>query len=316
MTRHGDHEGGAPRHDADRGAVMPSRSPVELFVTLHGRDDAYVMALAAMYASMRSHTAASLRFTIVHDASVRQDSLDRVAAFIRERDEAHLVNIEAHPDIDALARECADARYSPAVLWRVFAPDLMPDSAKVLLVDADLVFLCDVLRLWEVDVSNAAIAAVRRGKPWPAEYHDLIETPSDRYFRIGLSVLNLQRMRQDERFRTTRASFLRTRLPAINALVCLPEQSVFNYFFSGSARPLEATLVPAGHFNPADERAVARLLGTMDCGGTLVLDLKGWQHRSPFDYFYWSYLLLTPWRAQAYAELVAHQRGGRPSHAG
>lgn len=295
---------------------MTSRTVVDVLVTLHGANEDYIRALAVLYASMRTHTRAPLRFTIVHDDTVPAAALARLTGFIGERDEARAVDVTAFPTIATLCRECADARYSPAVLWRVFAADLVPDVDRVLMLDADLVFLCDVERLWRVGLEGRALAAVLRGKPWPEAYHALIATPPERYFRIGMTVLNLAFLRDDRRFVESREAFLRTTLPRANALVCLPEQSVFNYYFNEHVVPLSTTLVPAGHFDPADTAAVQRWLGALDVGTDVVLDLKGWQHRTPFDYFYWTYLLMTPWRDLAYAELARHQaasaaHGGR-----
>lgn len=286
---------------------MTSGTAVDVLVTLHGANEDYIRATAVLYASMRTHTRAHLRFTIIHDDTVPSAPLARLINFIGERDEARCVDVTACPAIAAICRECADARYSPAVLWRVFAADLVPDVDRVVMLDADLVFLCDVERLWRVELEGRALAAVLRGKPWLAEYHALIATPPERYFRIGMTVLNLGYLRADRRFLESREAFLRTTLPRANALVCLPEQSVFNHYFNEQVVPLATTLVPAGHFNPADVAAVQRWLGAMDVGTDVVLDLKGWQHRTPFDYFYWTYLLMTPWRDSAYAELARHQ---------
>jgi lipopolysaccharide biosynthesis glycosyltransferase len=285
---------------------------VEVLITLHGAGPEYVVALAAMYASMRTHTTAALRFWIVHDDTVGQSDLRTVAAFIGDRDTVRLVDVTGQPHIADIARECADPRYSPAALWRVYAPELCT-ADKVLLADADLVFLCDVEALWNTPLGAAPLSAVLRGKPWPLEYHAMIRTPPDRYFRIGLTVLNLAAIRLDARFLSEREEFLRSRLPAVNALVCLPEQSVFNYFFSAGMVPLDVNLCPAGHFDPTDPDRVEWMLNKMDCSSRIVLDLKGWQNRSPFDYFYWCYLLMTPWRRQAYEFLDRQLPGASPS---
>lgn len=285
---------------------MALTDTIHILVTLHGDTGEYVTALAAMYASIRTHTQAALEFWIVHDDTVPPDSLATLADYIGRQDTVRLVDVAGHPDIARVGRECADPRYSPAVIWRVFAAELC-GAEKAILLDADLIFLCDIADLWRVDVAGFALSSVLRGTPWPLDYHALIRTPPEKYFRIGVSVLNLTYLRNDARFQATREEFLRDRLPAINALVCLPEQSLFNYYFSDALRPLDVNLCPAGHFNPRDPQAVTRMLARMDTATSMILDLKGWLHRSPFDYFYWCYLLMTPWRHVAYALLAQHQ---------
>lgn len=297
-------------------ATAQAAPPIELFVSLHGAGDRYVRALAALCASIRTHTTARLRWNLVHDHTVCGESLAALASFVCERDELRLIDVNSHPDVASVSRESAVARYSPAVIWRVFAPDLFPDLTKVLVLDADLLFLSDISRLWEVDIEDVTIAAVLRGKPWFAEYHERIRTPPERYFRMCVSLLNLEAMRRDVHFQTSRVDFLRTTLQELNQLLPLGEQTLFNYYFSGSLRPLEATLLPAsGKADTADPQVRERLLGMLNSPRPLILDLKGWEHRSPFDYFYWTYLLFTPWRSQAFAELVEHQAAIRTARA-
>jgi lipopolysaccharide biosynthesis glycosyltransferase len=280
---------------------------IDALVVLHGNNDVYIKAFAALYASLRLHSAAALRFHVAYDSSVNISSLERLVVFISERDKVNLLNMSDYPHVSFLCSHCSEQRFSPAVLWRVFAAELLQDLSRVLILDADLIFLCDIAKIWDVCLGDQAIAAVLRGRPWPRAYHRLIATPPSQYFRIGLSLLNLDYMRSDLNFQANRENFLLTTLPQANALVCLPEQSVFNYFFSHSVRPLDVALVSAGYFDVDNHDATRRVLSLVRSNKDLVLDLKGWNNRSPFDYFYWTHLLLTPWQEEAYRALCRHQ---------
>ncbi|MGE0815629.1 MAG: glycosyltransferase [Vicinamibacterales bacterium] len=289
-------------------------TPVTLIVTLHGHDPVYVSALAALYASIRTHTQAALDLWILHDKSVPADRLSALTTFIRERDTVHCVDVDEHPAIARVGIEFGCPPYSPAVIWRLYAAELC-GADRAILLDADLLFLSDIASIWNVDVEGAPLAASLRGKPWPAEYHSMIRTPPQRYFRMGVSLLNLAYLRADAEFTTYREEFLRTRLPAINALVPLQEQSVFNYFFSHAAVPLNVNLCPVAHFDTEDPSARDSMLERMSRYTNLILDVKGWQDRSPFDAFYWCYLMMTPWKQEAYAHLDRQRRRARATEA-
>jgi len=213
-------------------------SRVELVFTLHQRNhlDHYAMALAAAYVSIRQRTTAVLRLHVVIDRSVGAVTRQRLTATLRAGDEIAFVEADSLPEAADLACQL-DGDYSPAIIWRAWIADYLPQLDRCLLLDCDLLVRLDLARVWEMSLEGCALAAVLRGRPHVDEYHAWLGTPWNRYFRMGCALMDLAIIRSNEAFRDGRrdllleASTLRARIPACgfleqSPLVCPVEASV------------------------------------------------------------------------------------------
>jgi len=284
---------------------VPQMDAINIAINLHLRhDDSYVRAFAALYASIRTHTTAPLHVFLLHDETLDLSNIRTLSEYIGRQDAISFIDINRFPDIATLGRRFGNTKYSPAVIWRIYLPDICPID-KVIVLDADLIFLCDIAGIWNTDLKGMAVSACLRGKPWPAEYHRLVATPPEKYFRCGVMVMNLKHIRRDANFMNNRQNFLCVESLKIEKTVPLPEQSIFNYFFSNACLPLEINLCRSGHLHATQEEIVAQLtrIGNMR---NVVLDLKGWLNETPLASFYWSHLLLTPWHREAH-DLLARR---------
>ncbi|HEX3045267.1 MAG TPA: glycosyltransferase [Bacillota bacterium] len=93
---------------------------------------------------------------------------------------------------------------SPATYFRIFLPELLELSiTKVIYLDCDLVVKGDIVKLWEVDVSQYLIAAVEDagiencGKYGMDIKRSLGLTRTTKYFNAGVLVMNLTKWRQE-----------------------------------------------------------------------------------------------------------------------
>lgn len=118
--------------------------------------------------------------------------------------------------------------------------------------------------------------------------------------------MNLSEMRKNEFFVRNREVFLKEKLPEINKINNLPEQSLFNYFFSKNYVRLSVNL--CGVLRRGDHEEIKKWLENLDEFDGLVLDMKGWVNKTPFSYYYWCYLMQTPWKIQAYDCLRKNQK--------
>lgn len=118
--------------------------------------------------------------------------------------------------------------------------------------------------------------------------------------------MNLDEMRKDEFFLKNRDVFLKEKLPEINKINNLPEQSFFNYFFSENYIRLSVELcrVPGR----GNHEEIKKWLENINEFDNLVLDIKGWVNKTPFSYYYWCYLMQTPWKMQAYDWLQINKK--------
>jgi hypothetical protein len=129
------------------------------------------------------------------------------------------------------------------------------------------------------------MAAVRRRNPHPvAAYYEAIETDPSHYFRMTMALIDLHAIRNDIHFMEKRTWFIEERLAEINKLIPLPEQSLFNYFFSKKCLKLDVL--------------VAAVPERLDFSKRTILDIKGWNNDTPLSFFYWAFLLGGPWRGQ------------------
>lgn len=93
-------------------------------------------------------------------------------------------------------------QFTYMALMRVCYAKLLPDTDKVLQLDVDTVCTSDVSRLWEIDMGEAWLAAVRE----PARYvtdksgekHRTDYKPwGENYYNIGVAMFNLAQIRKD-----------------------------------------------------------------------------------------------------------------------
>ena len=277
-------------------------SRVELVFTLHQRNqlDHYAKALAAAYVSIRQRTTAVLRLHVLTDRSVGAITRERLIATLRGDDEIAFVEADSLPEAADLACQL-DGDYSPAIIWRAWIADYLPQLDRCLLLDCDLLVRLDLACVWQMALEGCALAAVLRGRPHDKAYHAWLGIPWNRYFRMGCALMDLAMIRADKAFKEGRrdllleASALRASIPACGLL----EQSLFNRFFSNSCRPLPFPLIAVDRLehHPSSTDWLLQLRNGGDC----ILDIKGWNNRSPEALQFWAALLETPWREEVVA---------------
>lgn len=281
---------------------------VQLVFCLFERDrkSPYPMALAATYSSIRQRTAAPLTLHVIADQSVTKRTRRRLRRCLQQGDRLRFHSAEAVPEAHLLAQRL-DGHFSPAIIWRAWLPDYLPHVKRCILLDCDLQVLLDIQRLWMMDLHGKCLSAFQGGKPHPQAYYDWLRTTRDRYFRLGVCLMDLRQMRQYDAFIQGRYRFLeeanekRSTMPQAGLL----EQSLFNRFFADKYHPLPFPLVPANRLDqdPERRRRINRMLREH---APMILDLKGWLNQSSLSFGFWSSLLHTPWRG------CADQQGFRP----
>ena len=271
--------------------------PVLLVFCLFERDRSspYAMAMAATYSSIRQRTSAKLHLHVICDASVCPRSRRRLRRSLAPADCIDFIDAELVPEAAACARRM-DGSFSPAILWRVWLPEYLQHLDRCLLLDCDLQVLLDIRQLWDLDLGQTALAAFQGGKQHPEAYYYWIQTPQERYFRMGVCLMDLQKIRSHAFFMGSRADFLseakQVRLQIKQAM--LYEQSLFNRFFSSSYTPLPVELVPSNRLDQDPER-YRQIRKRLRAHEPMILDLKGWLNDSELSLMFWAHLLHTPW---------------------
>ena len=279
---------------------------VQLVFCLHERDanSPYPMALAATYSSIRQRTNASLTVHVIADASVTTRTRRRLRRSLHASDRIRFHAAEGVPEAYRLALE-VNGHFSPAIIWRAWITEYLPHLKRCILLDCDLQVLLDIQKIWNLDLQGMCISAFQGGKPHPQAYYDWLQTTRDRYFRMGVVLMDLDRIRCCQPFIAGRHRFLehaqhvKKTIPQAGLL----EQSLFNHYFSKLYRPLPFPLVPANRLDQDPDRR-SRINRMLRQHQPMVLDLKGWLSDSTISLSFWSSLLHTPWRQLAVQQTV------------
>lgn len=94
---------------------------------------------------------------------------------------------------------------------RLFTPNLLPESVnKVLYLDCDMMVIGSIKELWNIDISDSAVAAVEEREPHDYESPKRLNYSIEHsYFNSGVMLLNLEKLR-DMDFVNQALSFIMT----------------------------------------------------------------------------------------------------------
>ena len=267
---------------------------------LRGQEQSYAMGLAAVYASIRQCTKACLRLHVIVDSSVGDDLREKLSAMLKCSDQIAFYLASSLPGVEELARSL-DSRFSPAIVWRLWLAEYLGSLRRCVLLDCDILFQSDIQKIWNLALGGNVLSAPLRGHPHSPALHDWLQVLPENYFRACCCLLDLEKLRFCRPFVENRREFLMESqrmcdqgLPQAGLL----EQSVFNRFFSKLCTPLPLAVIPVERLknHPRKREWELVLLG----GDEYILDIKGWSSQSPYALKFWSLLLDTPWRNEAF----------------
>lgn len=90
---------------------------------------------------------------------------------------------------------------SPATYYRLFVAELLPSSVdKLIYLDCDMVIRGSLVDLWNIDITNYALAAVFQDNQWAINNHtfERLSIPQENgYFNAGMLVVNLKYWRNN-----------------------------------------------------------------------------------------------------------------------
>ena len=275
---------------------------IDIVFCLHQRreNSPYLIALGATYASIRESTRASLHLHILHDDSVGANSKALLEQIVSKGDQISFRHASLVSEAYTLSQQL-DNRYSPAIIWRAWIGEYFQDLRRCLLLDCDLLFLCDIRDIWKIKLGSRVLSAPLGGG-WRLnrEYFDWVDSSKDRYFRMCVVLINLKKLRRNSVFRQERRGFLREAFAKMGSGPgsYLLEQSLFNKFFGGACLPLPVEVFAANQVTRNSVRH-ADLSAKVATKKPLILDIKGWENESEFSLLFWSFLLKTAWFTRA-----------------
>lgn len=182
-------------------------------------DDNYAHSGAALIRSIVENSDSSKNYDIlILENGVIAKSKKRLLTIIEGLDNFSLRFFDVN-SFDELKEVHTRAHFSASTYARLFIPKIFMDQEKVLFIDADTVVCDDVAKLFQVDMGQNLVAAVKDivmegfvkfktisdSETGNLEAHDYLKNylgmnDPDDYFQAGLIMFNLSEMREDGTF--------------------------------------------------------------------------------------------------------------------
>jgi lipopolysaccharide biosynthesis glycosyltransferase len=154
------------------------------------------------------HTGAMIHSLLTHNAQHRPEVVvlhgaGTAAPADRERMSSLVAGFGAPLRFLEVAPERIAAfpdRYFHRSIWyRAFLPELLPDRAKVLYLDSDLLVLDSLQELWDLELSSHPFAAVTNPLHPALQWYPrrALGLPLPEYFNSGVLLMNLKRLRAE-----------------------------------------------------------------------------------------------------------------------
>ncbi|MFA5938154.1 MAG: glycosyltransferase family 8 protein [Sinimarinibacterium sp.] len=258
-------------------------------------DEAFLRHTGAMlHSALRSSPSSRFSVRVLHATPIAQSERARLHSVVEGL--GSTLRFEYIADAS-----CFPDGYFPRAVWlRILLPELMPDTARVLYLDSDLIVTDDLAPLWRTDLGDHLLGAVTNPfYPFMPDHPRLrlgIENPRD-YFNSGVLLMDLERMRAEKTAEKLRQFALTHRncdYPDQDALndVCRgrwqhlhPRWNVQSTLYELAARhlPLPAADVAEALHQPA----VIHFIGPF----------KPWHYlcRHPRQALYFEHARATPW---------------------
>jgi lipopolysaccharide biosynthesis glycosyltransferase len=165
-------------------------------------DDNYVPFLGVAISSLICNTSEKNNYSIyVLHSGLKNENMKRIKALETQNASIEFVDVSDKLEVYGRKLNLRDY-YTVAIYFRLFIPNMFPQLDKAIYLDADMVILEDVAKLYNIDlhdnllggVSDAIIASRK-------EFRDYAELgcgiyPYTRYFNSGMMLMNLDAMRE------------------------------------------------------------------------------------------------------------------------
>lgn len=165
-------------------------------------DDNYVPFLGVAITSLICNTSEKNNYSIyVLHSGLKNENMKRIKALETQNASIEFVDVSDKLEVYGRKLNLRDY-YTVAIYFRLFIPNMFPQLDKAIYLDADMVILEDVAKLYDIDlhdnllggVSDAIIASRK-------EFRDYAELgcgiyPYTRYFNSGMMLMNLDAMRE------------------------------------------------------------------------------------------------------------------------
>ncbi|WP_277879250.1 glycosyltransferase family 8 protein [Leptolyngbya sp. FACHB-711] len=180
---------------------IPDAQPI---VVVCSADEIYAMPLTVTIYSVLSNLAskATKILLFIMDGGIKKATKRKIESSLRSNQlEIQWIQIDRNQ-----YKNLPELRYlTVAAYYRLLVTEVLPkEFEKVIYLDSDMVVLGPLEELWQVELGDKPVLAIRNGYPHLfslvpglSNYKELGLNPDSLYFNSGLLVINLQKWRED-----------------------------------------------------------------------------------------------------------------------
>jgi lipopolysaccharide biosynthesis glycosyltransferase len=170
-------------------------------------DDHYVVLLAALLKSIEYHhkTSENIVVFIVEDGISSKNRKKLTSSLNSEKMQLVWISMdEAIPEDMHIPFDRSS--YPKNIHTRIFIPHFIPERFdKIIYLDVDMILMCDISDLWNIDLGENMLAAVMDPRlkvfsnSWGGilNYKELGFAPDTKYFNTGILVINNKKWREE-----------------------------------------------------------------------------------------------------------------------
>lgn len=147
---------------------MKKTDPIHVLYALSDKKGTYSKYIGTSLCSLLENTKAKIIVHLFHDGSLSKENIKKFNIMAeRYQAEIRYLNVrERAKDICDKAQEIfskamqEDARYPEAAMYRIMAPQLLPDVKRLIYLDADTIVNLDIKELWQESLNSSGIGVI------------------------------------------------------------------------------------------------------------------------------------------------------------
>lgn len=272
---------------------------IDIALCFHDSDGLYYRKATTTMLSVCENTSSDIHFHIVHDETLIPEKQAEIYAVAEARNQA--VTFYTAPEIDSDIVSGVPQCFGQGTLYRLFLHELI-SADKIIYLDCDIICELDIKELYDKDISQSPLAAVK-DYGLPVSYKRKIIAAPDRYFNAGVLLLNLRWFREhaDKLLELMRHELRQ------NTRLAFADQDVLNIFFSRDGKKIQYLDEKFNYLVGFNGRQMQPFEVYGDKILHMTTDEKPWRTFSNAAMLYWQYYNKTPWGENTIESIIDTQ---------
>lgn len=268
-------------------SLLSSEELIQIGFGLHDKTGKYSMWVGTAMQSIIEHTSSTICFHILHDDTLCTDNINKLTAIAASQGHHIQFHLLDKTIFDSLIEQTSF--FTIGTMFRIMLPELLPQLDKILYLDADLLVNRDIKELWNVDITNYALAAVPdygsiHGHPFALPVRKN-EVSVERYFNAGVLSINLSYFQKNRNMKNDVLQYLKENKDSI-----YPDQDALNSLYNNETLLLDTSWnYFALHVQKTGEKQLKNRIYHYAATRLMLYSM------TEMDYHYYETLCRTPW---------------------